>query len=200
VPRRRLVLASGSPARLRLLVEAGFDPHVVVSGVDEDAIEAPTLPELVVALATAKARAVAERAEAAGAVVVGCDSLLDVDGEVHGKPASTDEARARLQRLRGRSAVLRTGHCVIDTATGRCAADVASTEVCFGRFTDAELEAYLETGEALNVAGSFTLDGRSAPFLDGIVGDHGNVIGLSLPLLRALLGELDLTVMDLWEG
>ena len=169
-----------------------------MSHVDEDAVTAGSLPELVVALAEAKAEVVAGRPEVAGAVVVGCDSLLDVDGEIHGKPASIDDARARLERLRGRSAVLRTGHCVIDTVTGRRAADVASTEVRFGDYTDDELTAYLATGEALHVAGSFTLDGRSAPFLDGIVGDHGNVIGLSLPLLRRLLAALDLTVMDFW--
>jgi septum formation protein len=171
---------------------------VVVSDLDEDEVTAPTLPDLVVALATGKATIVAGRSEVEGAVVVGCDSLLDVDGEVHGKPATVEEARARLRRLRGRSAVLRTGHCVIDTASGRWASDVASTEVRFGRFDDDELEAYLVTGEALAVAGSFTLDGRSAPFVDGIVGDHGNVIGLSLPLFRRLLRELDLRVMDLW--
>lgn len=200
VSRRRLVLASASPARLRLLTEAGFAPDVVVSGVDEDAITAPNLTQLVVALATAKATVVAALPEVAGsgAVVVGCDSMLDVDGEAHGKPESVEEARARLQRLRGRSAILRTGHCLIDTATGRQVADAAATEVRFGRYSDAELEAYLATGEALQVAGSFTLDGRSAPFLDGIVGDHGNVIGLSLPMLRRLLAGLDLTVMDFW--
>lgn len=199
-PRRRLVLASASPARLRLLTEAGFAPDVVVSGVDEDAVTAPNLTELVVALATAKAGVVAALPEVAGsgAVVIGCDSMLDVDGEAHGKPATVEEARGRLERLRGRSAVLRTGHCVIDTATGRQVAEAAATEVRFGRYSDAELDAYLATGEALQVAGSFTLDGRSAPFLDGIVGDHGNVIGLSLPLLRRLLAALDLTVMDFW--
>lgn len=197
-PERRLILASASPARLRLLTEAGFAPEVAVSGIDEDAVAAPTLAELVVALAEAKATAVAARPEAAGAVVVGCDSMLEVDGEPHGKPASVAEARARLQRLRGRAAVLRTGHCVIDTATARSASAAAATEVRFGDYTDDELEAYLATGEALQVAGSFTLDGRSAPFLDGIVGDHGNVIGLSLPLLRRLLARLDLTVMQFW--
>ena len=194
----RLVLASASPARLRLLREAGFDPEVIVSGVDEDGISARSVSELVVALATAKAHAVAERPEAAGAVVVGCDSMLDVDGELQGKPASVEQARQRLQGLRGRSAVLRTGHCVI--WGGASVSDVASTEVRFGDFSDAELDAYLATGEALGVAGSFTLDGRSAPFVDGIVGDHGNVIGLSLPLLRRLLAKLDLTVMDLWTS
>jgi septum formation protein len=197
-PRRRLVLASASPAHYRLLTEAGFSPEIVVSGIDEEAVLAPTLEELVVALAAEKAGAVADRSEAAGAVVVGCDSLLDVDGDVHGKPISVDHARLRLTRLRGRSAVLHTGHCVIDTGTGRRSADVASTEVRFGNFTDDELEAYLATGEALEVAGSFTLDGRSGPFVEGIVGDHSNVIGLSLPLFRRLLADLDLTVMDLW--
>lgn len=198
MPSRRLVLASASPARLGLLTQAGFAPEVIVSGIDEEAYSADSLHGLVLALAEAKAEAVAARPEAAGAVVIAGDSLLDVDGEVHGKPVSIEHARLRLTRLRCRSAVLRTGHCVIDTATGRRSSDVASTEVIFGDYTDEELEAYLRTGEALHVAGSFTLDGRSAPFLAGIVGDHGNVIGLSLPLFRRLLGDVGLTVMDLW--
>jgi septum formation protein len=199
VPDRHLVLASASPARLRLLTEAGFAPEVVVSNFVEDAIVAPSVPALVLALSEAKAGVVAGNlGRHSGAVVIGCDSMLDVDGEPHGKPATVDEARARLVRLRGRSAILRTGHCVIDTTSGHQAADVASTEVRFGDYDDEELEAYLATGEALEVAGSFTLDGRSAPFLDGIVGDHGNVIGLSLPMLRVLLAHLGLTVMQFW--
>jgi septum formation protein len=199
-PARRLVLASASPARLRLLRQAGFDPDVVVSGVDEKGIVAGGLTDMVLALAEAKAAAVAARPEVDGAVVIGCDSVLDVDGEAHGKPATEDEARHRLARLRGRSAVLRTGHCVIDCVTGRRASGAAATVVRFAPFTDDELEAYLRTGEPLRVAGSFTLDGWSAPFVEEIVGDHGNVIGLSLPLLRRLLAELGLTVMELWAG
>lgn len=193
------MLASASPARHALLTQAGIVPEVVVSGVDEDAVTAPSIPELVVALAVAKASTVAALSAVAGALVLGCDSILDVDGAAHGKPASVAEARSRLQGLRGRSAILRTGHCVVDTTSGAVVADAASTEVRFGQFDDEELDAYLATGEALAVAGGFTLDGRSAPFLDGIVGDHGNVIGLSLPMLRQLLRRLDVSITELWS-
>ena len=200
-----LVLASASPARLRLLTGAGFRPDVVVSGVDEDAVAAAVDPAagldaVVIAMAEAKTEAVAAQATVArsGAVVVGCDSLLDVDGVAHGKPEGVDEARARLTRLRNRTAILRTGHCVIDTATGRRAAAAAATEVHFAAFTDAELEAYLATGEPLAVAGAFTLDGYFAPFVTGITGDHGTVIGLSLPLFRRLLDDIGVDLTVLW--
>ncbi|WNF29138.1 nucleoside triphosphate pyrophosphatase [Streptomyces sp. C11-1] len=197
-PQRRLVLASASPARLGLLRQAGFAPEVIVSGVDEDALSAPTPGELALVLARAKAAVVAERPEAAGALVIGCDSVLELDGEALGKPADAEEATARWKSMRGRSGILRTGHSVIDTAAGRTASATASTVVRFGEPSDDEVAAYVASGEPLHVAGAFTLDGRSAPFIDSIEGDHGNVIGLSLPLLRRLLGELDLSVTDLW--
>ncbi|TYR56128.1 MULTISPECIES: nucleoside triphosphate pyrophosphatase [Streptomyces] len=195
---RRLVLASASPARLGLLRQAGFAPEVIVSGVDEDALSAPTPAELALVLARAKAAAVAERPEAAGALVIGCDSVLELDGEALGKPADAEEATARWKSMRGRAGILQTGHSVIDTALGRTASATASTVVRFGEPSDAEVAAYVASGEPLHVAGAFTLDGRSAPFVDGIEGDHGNVIGLSLPLLRRLLGELDVSVTELW--
>ncbi len=199
---RRLVLASASPARRRLLEQAGFAPEIQVSGVDEDAVTAHDPSALVMALATAKATAVAKRTGpftvASGALVLGCDSLLDVDGEVFGKPATAEEATARLRSMRGRAGILRTGHCLIDTATGRRAAEVASTTVWFGDYDDDELAAYVATGEPLEVAGAFTLDGYAAPFIGGIEGDPSNVIGLSLPLFRQLVRRLDLRVQDLW--
>ncbi|MFE9394432.1 Maf family protein [Streptomyces flavidovirens] len=197
-PRRRLVLASASPARLGLLRQAGLAPEVIVSGVDEDAITAPTPAELALVLAEAKAASVAARPEAADALVIGCDSVLELDGQALGKPADAEDATARWKSMRGRSGILRTGHCVIDTATGRRASATASTTVRFGEPTDAEISAYVATGEPLHVAGAFTLDGRSAPFIDGIDGDPGNVIGLSLPLLRRLLGELGTPITALW--
>lgn len=195
---RRLVLASASPARLGLLRQAGLAPEVIVSGFDENKITAPTPAELALALAEAKASLVAARPEASGALVIGCDSVLELDGQALGKPADAEEATARWKAMRGRVGVLQTGHCVHDTLTKRYASGTASTLVRFGEPTDAEIAAYVASGEPLEVAGAFTLDGRSAPFIDGIDGDPGNVIGLSLPLLRRLLGQLGISMTDLW--
>ncbi|WTW97145.1 Maf family nucleotide pyrophosphatase [Streptomycetaceae bacterium NBC_01309] len=196
-PIRRLVLASASPARLNLLRDAGLAPEVRVSGVDEDALTAATPAELALVLAEAKARVVAD-ACADGELVIGCDSVLELDGQALGKPASPEEATARWHAMRGRSGVLRTGHCVIDTLKDRQVSATASTVVRFGTPSDAEVAAYVASGEPLHVAGAFTLDGRSAPFVEGIDGDPGNVIGLSLPLLRTLLADLDIVITDLW--
>lgn len=196
---RVLVLASASPARLGLLKQAGLDPRVVVSGVDEDAIDAETPEELARVLAEAKAEAVAHGGMLdGGELVVGCDSVLELDGLALGKPADAAEATARWQAMRGRSGVLRTGHCVIDTVSGRRVSATASTVVHFGTPDDDEVAAYVASGEPLYVAGAFTLDGRSAPFVNGIEGDPGNVIGLSLPLLRTLLADLNVRITDLW--
>lgn len=196
---RPLVLASASPARLRLLREAGFDPLVRVSGVDESALADDDPWVLVRELAVLKATAVAGLCDAPDALVVGCDSMLVFDGAVLGKPADRDEAIARWRRMRGQTGVLLTGHCVVDVATGRRAAEVADTVVRFGTPTDDEIEAYVATGEPLGVAGAFTIDGRSAVFVDGIDGDPSNVVGLSLPLFRRLLGELGVAVTALWR-
>ncbi|QMU75269.1 septum formation inhibitor Maf [Streptacidiphilus sp. PB12-B1b] len=197
-----LVLASASPARLGLLRQAGLDPRVIVSGVDESALTAPTPAELALRLAEAKAAAVAATLDGPqgpeAALVIGCDSVLELDGQALGKPADEAEALRRWQAMRGRSGVLQTGHCVIDTRSGRRVSATASTTVRFGTPSDAEVAAYIATGEPLHVAGAFTLDGRSAPFVDGIDGDPGNVIGLSLPLLRSLLAELGVGITDLW--
>lgn len=196
---RTLVLASASPARLGLLKQAGIDPRVVVSGVDEEAISAPTPAGLARVLAEAKADAVAGGGLLdGGELVLGCDSVLELDGRALGKPADAAEATARWHEMRGRSGVLQTGHCVIDTASGRRVSATASTTVRFGTPDDEEIAAYVATGEPLYVAGAFTLDGRSAPFVDGIDGDPGNVIGLSLPLLRGLLRELGVRITDVW--
>lgn len=197
-PRRRLVLASASPARLGLLRQAGLTPEVIVSGVDEDALSAATPGELARILAEAKATAVAARTEAAGALVVGCDSVLELDGRALGKPVDAEDATARWKAMRGRAGVLRTGHCVIDTVSGARTSDTASTTVRFAEPTDAEIAAYVASGEPLHVAGAFTLDGLSAPFIAGIEGDHGTVIGLSMPLLRTMLAELGADITQLW--
>jgi septum formation protein len=193
---RRLVLASASPARARTLREAGFAPEVVVSGVGEDDVTGTTR-EIALNLAERKAAAVAARVEGS-AIVLGCDSVLDVDGETRGKAPSLDVARAWWASVAGRTGELLSGLCAIDTGTDRRASGVATTTVRYGCPTDAEMDAYLATGEPLAVAGGFTIDGYAAPFVDGIDGDHGAVLGISLPLLRRLLAEIDIAITDLW--
>lgn len=199
-----LVLASASPARRALLRAAGIEPEVIVSDVDEDAVatrlDGDDPKALVAGLARAKAEAVAASVPATGStLVLGCDSLFTFDGQTWGKPASAEEATARICTMRGSQGVLRTGHHLIEAEGGRAASGVEATTVYFGPMTDAEVHAYVATGEPLRVAGSFTLDGRSGPFVEGVDGDHTNVVGLSLPLLRRLLADLGLSVTDLWE-
>jgi septum formation protein len=192
----RFVLASASPARLRTLRAAGVDPDVIVSGVDEDAITAPTSAELVQLLADAKAVAVAATLDGP-ALVLGCDSLLELDGDALGKPSSVADAVARWRRMRGQRGTLHTGHCLIHAATGRTVRAAAATVVRFADVTDAEIDAYCATGEPLQVAGAFTIDGLGGWFVEAIEGDHHNVVGLSLPALRHLLRDLDLTLADI---
>jgi len=192
----RVVLASASPARLAVLRGAGIDPDVIVSGVDEDKYSAPTTGELTQVLASAKASAVAS--SLTDGLVIGCDSMLDLDGRAYGKPASPEEAIRRWQEMSGKTGTLFTGHCLIDVASGKCEAAVASTTVRFGTPTDAEISAYVATGEPLNMAGAFTIEGLGGWFVDSIDGDHNNVIGISVPLLRRLLLDLGVTIPDLW--
>ncbi len=200
----RLVLASQSPARLATLRSAGLDPEVVVSGVDETQIDHADPARLAVELARLKARAVADRVTP-DAVVVGCDSVLELDGEIHGKPGSPEEATDRWRRMRARSGVLHTGHCVIDLRRGsgsarRELAREARTVVHFAELSDAEIDAYVATGEPLRVAGAFTLDGLGGGYVTGIEGDPHTVVGIGLPLLREMLAELGHQWHDFWRA
>jgi septum formation protein len=194
------VLASASPARRALLTAAGIDADVLVSGVDESVVEAADAASLSVTLARMKARAVAARIPGeAGVLVLGCDSVLAFDGQILGKPADAAEAAGRWRAMRGKSGVLYTGHHIIELITGKHAEDVGATTVHFSDITDAEIDAYVASAEPLHVAGSFTIDGRGGAFVDRIEGDAGNVIGLSLPLLRRLLRDLGIAITDLWR-
>lgn len=192
----RFVLASQSPARLQTLRNAGLDPVVMVSGVDESTVTGPPA-DVALTLAVRKAMAVAPRC--VDSLVLGCDSLLDLDGEALGKPTDRADAVARWRLMRGRSGVLRTGHCLLDTATNRQGAQVASTTVYFADLTDEEIAAYVDTGEPLEVAGAFTIDGLGGPFVERIDGDPHNVVGVSLPLLRHLVVEVGHRWTDLWD-
>ncbi len=193
-----LVLASASPARLATLKAAGIEPSVVFSGVDESQVTGLGPSELALRLAELKCAAVA--GEVSGdRLVLGCDSVLELDGLALGKPADADAAVARWQAMRGRSGVLHTGHCLRDTSSGRQAVGTGSTVVHFADVTDDEISAYVESGEPLQVAGAFTIDGLGGAFVTGIEGDHHNVVGLSLPLLRDLVAELGHRWTDLWS-
>ena len=193
----RFVLASTSPARLKLLRQVGIAPEVVASGVDESSVTGPPHD---VALTLAVRKAIAVAADLSDAFVLGCDSVLELDGSALGKPADAAEAIARWQQMRGRSGVLHTGHCLVDTRTGRDAAEVASTVVHFAEISDEEIEAYVATGEPLRVAGAFTIDGLGGPYVDRVEGDPHNVVGLSLPLLRRLFIDLGLPFPALHAG
>ncbi len=204
----RVILASASPARLEVLHRAGIDAEVIVSGVDEDAVNVAEPAELALTLARMKATAVAGTlpsaawpAAAGPLMIIGCDSLLEIDGEAQGKPRDAAEASARWRAMRGRSGVLHTGHRVVVCEDGdeRAAESVASTVVHFAHLDDAEIDAYVATGEPLWVAGAFTVDGLGGPFVTGIEGDYHNVVGLSLPLLRTLLLELGIAWPTLWS-
>lgn len=195
----RLVLASGSTARLAWLRQAGLAPEVAESGIDEHG-DGP-VEALVVELARRKATAVAGRLRAAGeapALVLGCDTVLDLDRVPTGKPRSPEAARALLCSLRGRTVGFVTGQCLVDP-DGREAVAVGRTEVRFGRPSDEEVDAYVATGEPLRVAGAFALQGRGAAFVEGISGDPGIVVGVSAPLLRDQLAELGRSVTSLWS-
>jgi septum formation protein len=206
----RLVLGSASPGRLKVLRQAGVDPLVVVSGVDEEFVTAglgstSSPGEVVCALARAKADRVAaglDDSTAADCVVVGCDSMLYLDGRLCGKPRSVTEAREQWQWMAGRAGQLHTGHCVIRLADRRVRREIETsiTTVHFGDPAPEDLEAYLASGESLRVAGGFTLDGQSGWFIDGVDGDPSNVIGLSLPLLRSLLHRVGLSVATIWAA
>ena len=215
-----LVLGSASPARLTTLLRAGVTPYVLVSDVDEASVVAQATSrygelapqDVALVLARAKCEAVAKRLASddtcppdapVGALVLGCDSVLELDGEVHGKPADEAEAVSRWERMRGRSGVLHTAHWLIDDrddtdgGTGATMGEVASTTVHFAKVTDDEIAGYVASGEPLQVAGAFTIDGLGGPFISGIEGDHHNVVGLSLPLLREMLGEIRVSWSDL---
>ncbi len=198
--RNRLVLASASPARLAMLRAAGMDPEVIVSGGDESTVDSSDAATLALTLARMKAQAVAgQLAGSRDTVVLGCDSVLALAGETLGKPHDAADATRRWQRMRGRSGTLHTGHCLVDAGTGKRAEAVGSTVVHFADISDAEIASYVDSGEPLHVAGAFTIDGLGGAFVESIEGDHGTVVGVSLPLLRRLLTELGLTITDLWR-
>ena len=187
----KIVLASQSTSRRRLLEGAGLKPTIIVSNVDEetDFFNAMTPADMVIALAVTKAHTVREQIDYP-ALIIGCDSTFDVDGVSFGKPGTPEVARERAKAISGRSGLLHTGHCIIDTAQGREIADRVTTKVTFSELTEQEIEDYIASGEPLQVAGGFTLDGFSSPFIPSIEGDYTNVVGISMPFVRKAFANL----------
>ena len=187
----KIVLASQSTSRRRLLEGAGLKPTIIVSNVDEETefFNAMTPADMVIALAVTKAHTVREQIDYP-ALIIGCDSTFDVDGVSFGKPGTPDVARERAKAISGRSGLLHTGHCIIDTAQGREIADRVTTKVTFSEMTDQEIDDYIDSEEPLHVAGGFTLDGFSSPFIPSIEGDYTNVVGISMPFVRKAFANL----------
>ena len=187
----KIVLASQSTSRKRLLVDAGLSPEIIVSNVDEetDFFNAMSPTDMVIALAISKAHTVREMIDYP-AIIIGCDSTFDVDGVSFGKPGTPEVARERARAISGRSGLLHTGHCVIDTEKGIEIADRVTTKVTFSELSDLEIEDYIASGEPLHVAGGFTLDGYGSPFIPVIEGDYTNVVGISMPFLRSAMKQL----------
>jgi septum formation protein len=187
----QVILASSSTSRLRLLQSAGITPKVLISGVDEEASEFDSLSpsELVIALAILKAHTVKESAPE-NSLIIGCDSTFEFNGKSLGKPGNRENAIARCKEVSGKSGYLHTGHCLIDLMQGIELSERSTAKVQFAQMTEAEIIDYVDSGEPLNVAGGFTLDGLSAPFITNIEGDPSGIIGLSLPLLRKMIISL----------
>jgi len=187
----KVVLASQSTSRRRLLEGAGITPLVMVSHVDEETefFNAMTPADMVIALAVTKAHTVREQIDFP-AIIVGCDSTFDVDGISFGKPGTPEIAKERALAISGRSGLLHTGHCIIDTVQGREIADRVTTKVTFSEMSNLEIDDYIASGEPLQVAGGFTLDGFGSPFIPVIEGDYTNVVGLSMPFLRSAMSQL----------
>ncbi|ASY17574.1 Maf family protein [Candidatus Planktophila versatilis] len=187
----RIVLASQSTSRRRLLEDAGLNPTIIVSNVDEetDFFNAMSPTDMVIALAVSKAHTVREMIDYP-AIIIGCDSTFDVDGVSFGKPGTTDIAIERAKKISGRTGLLHTGHCIIDTEKGIEIADRVTTKVTFTDMTEEEITDYVASGEPLHVAGGFTLDGFGSPFIPVIEGDYTNVVGISMPFLRGAMKQL----------
>lgn len=216
-PAPRLILASASPARKKLLEDAGLDFTVVVSDVDENATLAQaqseayerglgdiTPAQTAQLLAKTKAQAVAALPEAAGALVLGCDSVFELDGQAYGKPGTAEQALERITAMSGRSGLLHTGHWLIDNRNGTRqnlpeASELRTATVHFDTLSTVEMERYLATGEPIWVAGSFTIDGFGSAFIRGIEGEYHTVVGLSIHALRTMLASLGVSITDIWK-
>ena len=186
-----VVLASQSTSRRRLLESAGLKPKIMVSHVDEETpfFNSLTPADMVIALAITKAHTIRDQIDFP-AIIIGCDSTFEFQGESLGKPGEPAIAKERASRVRGNSGYLHTGHCIIDTARNIEISDRVTTKVTFSDMTDEEIDDYVASGEPLHVAGGFTLDGLSSPFIPSIEGDYTNVVGISMPFLRKAMNQL----------